>query len=199
MHMYNRDSPSQPLTLAFSANLRGQIPALPSSPSSPVHIRNALTLMAAPALPVSDFRQMPISRIAIHVRETINAQRTLEQMSMSVTAYREMARLGKLPVFGNVQGTSFFVTSWVAAKWSELDFSGAVLHKETEKEDPMAGRVLFTGGTAVNPTFGSAGQCRWAVIMSKVAETESGEAGYWCHVGARLSAWPEIEKFVASW
>ncbi|KAF9017975.1 hypothetical protein BDZ89DRAFT_1140296 [Hymenopellis radicata] len=193
LHLFNREPTKQPFTLAFTANLRGQIPAL-SGPN--VYIRNSLIPLCAPAVPIREMQSMSVSEIALDIRRTIEAQRTTDQLSKTVTVYREMCRQRKLPSYHPADETNFYVTSWAAGKWGELDFSGA-LTEGAGQRNPKAGRVLFAGGASTNPSYG--GRSRWSIVMSKVAGDDEEEAGYWCELGARLSAWPELEKYVSAW
>lgn len=143
---------------------------------------------------ISSFKRKSVAEFALDVRETIILSRTEEQMARAITLQREMSRARTLPVFNAANETIFYVTSWAAAKIGELDFSGALVGSDV----PEGGKVVYSSGFATNPAW-TKGRWGWSIVSSKVAEGEDGEAGYFCEVGALLTAWPHIEKFVAPW
>src|ERR1700685_4124513 len=118
-------------TIAFTANMRGHIPALPKS-AEWVWINNGNIPFCVPAIPIADLCNMSVGEIALRIRETVVAQRTVEQMEKTMTVYREMARQECYPAYHAASGTNYYVTSWASAKWTELDFSPALV-SDSEK------------------------------------------------------------------
>lgn len=149
--------------------------------------------MCTTGIPIRVLQRTPAADIAIHIRKAVISQSTEEQLSKITTVFREMARRRSLPANHPPGETNLYITSWAAAKLSELDFSGAAL-----RQGGNAGNVLFVGGHAA-PHGMLAGRSRWYMVLGKVPETEQGEAGYWCDVGALSTAWPNIQKYMSHW
>lgn len=202
MHYSKKDK--KPFVFAFAANLRGQIHALPKD-SSKAWLHNALTTFTVPAVPTCDLRNMSVSALARQARNAINSQRPVEQREKQVTMLKEMARRQCYGGYCPSNARSYYITSWLAGGWGQLDFSPAVLHETDDnsssggqkKEDERkisgeAGKVVFAGGSACVENVPS--RRFWSIIMSKQEESAMGEGGYWCEMAARPEMWPRIRQ-----
>lgn len=130
------------------------------------------------------------------------AQRTLAQSGKQLTVYREMCKRSDFPSYGPGNGRSYSTTSWLSGRWSDLDFSPAVVndsidctsaekHKGGMLGDP--GRVVFSGGTANIPKMP---RRLWAIVMSKQPDDAAGSGGFWFEMAARVELWPKIDEFL---
>ena len=180
----------------MTGSIRGQLPTLPKDSTS-VWIHNALVPITTSPFPTCQLPDLSIYQIALKIRQAIIAQRNVEEIEKQLTVYRETTRRGNFPAYHSSHGVCYYVTSWAAAKLSELDFSPALLAQDSEKSHSHAdrGNVIFAGGSALSSHYG---RRAWAIVLSKQVNDSSGESGYWCETGTVVKVWPLVEEFLRS-
>ena len=183
-----------PFTIAFTGNIRGQLPSLPKDSSS-VWIHNAIVPITVPSFATCQLPDLSIYQIALNVRKAIIAQRNVEEISKELTVYRENARRGNHQAFHSSYGMSYYLTSWSSAKLADLDFRPAFLAQDSRELHSEGGRVIFAGGSV---SMTELGRRAWAITLSKQGKDGSGESGYWCETGTVVKVWPLVEEFLNS-
>ena len=184
-----------PFTIAFTGNIRGQLPSLPKDSSS-VWIHNAFVPITVPPFPTSKLPDLSIYQIALKIRKSIIAQRNVNEIEKGLTVYRETAHRGDFPTYHSSYGMSYYVTSWASANLVDLDFKPA-LAKDSEKSHSHSdvGKVIFAGGEESLTSFAGRG---WGIVLSKQVKDSYGESGYWCQTGTTVKVWPLVEEFLNS-
>ncbi|KAF7369439.1 hypothetical protein MVEN_00273200 [Mycena venus] len=144
--LYGHRAPTDdtPIHLHVINSLRGQPIFTNDGPLAYPYTNNAVLSIPIPPLPASAFGQEPLSSLALHVRRAII---TYNADPASVHADVQWHCAGSnafKTVYPCPPGAEYFVqTSWRAARFGTLDFSGAVVPQREDEMTPTAARVVF--------------------------------------------------------
>ncbi|KZP02959.1 hypothetical protein FIBSPDRAFT_969435, partial [Athelia psychrophila] len=200
-NLHRKTHDKTPYAVSMSANFRNLLPEL-KGPSK-AYLHNCLTYFVCPPMANGSLLDRSLGDIGRHVRGTIVAQRPLAQSGKQLTVYREMCKRGVFPSYAPGNGRSYSTTSWLAGRWSDLDFSPAVVETDStdSAEKPKGGvlgdpgKVVFSGGSADTPKMPKR---FWAIVMSRQPDDAAGEGGVWFEIAARVEHWPKIDEYLRS-
>ncbi|KZV94856.1 hypothetical protein EXIGLDRAFT_766731 [Exidia glandulosa HHB12029] len=192
--LFYKPTDTRPFALAFSANARGRVPALQSAVEKDGFIGCAVLSHNTAPTPVSDIRGASLASLAIMHRTAVQQLDSPSEVAANISTSRRAYEKQRWVLNFKIRGTGYYVTNWMAADYTSLDFTAA-LAPNIERTD-AAGRVLFAAGDAAE-----VGMMRrnWSIVFAKDGPAiPEQERGVWLETGFARQHWPAVEEFLAS-